>query len=269
MKKYILLIPILAFALSSCKSSKEMLYFPELAKEGNITQVIPDSIKEYESPIVPDDMLSITVSALDPNAVAIFNLPTQSFLAPGETQLITTPTMQTFLVDNEGYIDYPVIGKVKLGGLTRTEATELLKEKISHYINDPIVTLQCTNAKITILGEVAKPGSYKLTSERLTILDALGKASDMTIYGNHTNVLLIREVNGERTFNRIDLSQPDVFTSPYYYLQRNDVIYVEPNDARQGYAGYSQDKQYTVSIVSAITSAASVIVSLCIALFLK
>jgi polysaccharide export outer membrane protein len=119
------------------------------------------------------------------------------------------------------------------------------------------------------LGEVTHPGSYKFGSERLTILDALGMANDMTIYGNHTNILLIREKDGERSFHRLDLTQPDIFTSPYYYIQRNDIVYVEPNEARQGVARYSQDKQYTVSIVSAITSAASVIVSLCIALFVK
>lgn len=269
MKRLIYLIPILAILVTSCKTSKEMLYFPELAKEGDIVQVIPDSIKDYESPIAPDDMLSITVTALDPNSVAIFNLPLQNHLGPGETAVVTTHALQTYLVDQEGYIDYPVLGRVKLGGLTRTQATEYLKEEISKYVEDPIVTLQCTNYTFSVLGEVTKPGTYKLGSERLTILDALGHANDITIYGNHTNLLLIREQNGVRSFHRIDLSQPDVFTSPYYYIQRNDVIYVEPNEARQGYAGYSQDKQYTVSIVSAITSAASVIVSLCIALFVK
>lgn len=269
MKKYILLLPILLLVVTSCKPTQEMLYFPQLAQDGNITQVIPDSIKEYESPIKPDDMLTISVSALDPNSVAIFNLPTQNFIVPGESLIAATPTLQTYLVDSEGYIDYPVLGKVKISGLTRKEATALLKDKISEYVENPIVTIQCVNYKITILGEVTKPGTYDINSERVTILDALGMANDITIYGNHTNVLLIREKDGQRTYNRIDLTQPDVFTSPYYYMQRNDVIYVEPNDARQGYANYSQDKQYTVSIVSAITSAASVIVSLCIALFVK
>lgn len=269
MKKTILLIPILAIILTSCRSEKNMLYFPDLAKEGNITQVIPDSLKGYESRIFPDDMLAITVTALDPNAVAIFNLPTQNFLLPGETSMSATPTLQTYLVDADGYIDYPVLGRVKVGGLTRKEATEFLKENIGKYVDNPIVNLQCTNYKFSVLGEVTKPGTYKFNSERLTILDALGYANDMTIHGNHTNVLLIREENGIRTFNRIDLSQPDVFTSPYYYIQRNDVIYVEPNKARQGFSNYSQDQQYLVSVVSAITSAASVIVSLCIALFVK
>lgn len=269
MKKQILIIPILALLLTSCKTTKEMLYFPEFAQNEDITQVIPDSIKEYESPIMPDDMLLITVTALDPNAVAIFNLPTQNYMAPGEKLIVTTPSLQTYLVDGEGYIDYPVLGRIKLGGLTRKEATQLIKDGIKKYVEDPIVTMQCVNYKITVLGEVTKPGSYTIDSERITILDAIGKANDMTIYGNHSNVLLIREENGVRSFHRLDLTQPDIFTSPYYYLQRNDVVYVEPNKARQGFAGYSQDKQYTVSIVSAITSAASVIVSLCIALFVK
>lgn len=269
MKKFLLFIPILAILLTSCRTEKHMLYFTDLAKDGDIIQVIPDSIKVYESRILPDDMLAITVTAIDPNAVAIFNLPTQNFLAPGQTIMATTPSLQTYLVDADGYIDFPVLGKVLLGGLTRKEATDLLKKEIGKYVEDPIINLQCTNYKFSVLGEVTKPGTYKFDSERLTILDALGYASDMTIHGNHTNVLLIREEDGVRSFHRIDLSQPDVFTSPYYYLQRNDIVYVEPNKARQGYANYSQDQQYLVSVVSAITSAVSVIVSLCIALFVK
>ena len=269
MKKILLFISALALVLTSCKPQKEMLYFPELAKDGDIAQLIPDSVKNYETPIAPDDMLAITVTALDPNAVAIFNLPMQNFLAPGETTLTTTASLKTYMVDSNGYIDYPVLGRIKVLGKTRDQVAQMLKERISEYVEDPIVSVQCTNYKFTILGEVTKPGAYEFGSERITILDALGKANDMTIYGNHTNVLLIREQNGVRSFHRIDLSQPDVFTSPYYYIQRNDIIYVEPNDARQGYAGYSQDKQYMVSVVSAVTSAVSVIVSLCIALFVK
>ena len=269
MKKHILFIAILTVLLSSCRANKDTLYFSQLAKEGDITQIIPDSIKSYESPISADDMLAITVSALDPNAVAIFNLPTQNFLGPGEVTMYTTPSLQTYLVDTEGYINYPVLGRIKVGGMTRSELTTYLRQEIGKYVEDPMVNIQCINFKISILGEVTKPGTYSVTSERITLLDAIGLANDITIYGNHSNVLLIREDNGVRSFHRFDLTQPDIFTSPYYYLQRNDIIYVEPNKARQGYANYSQDKQYTVSIVSAVTSAASVIVSLCIALFVK
>lgn len=269
MKKYILITSVLAILLTSCKTQRDMLYFPDFVTNETITQVIPDSIKDFESPIAPDDMLMITISALDPNAVAIFNLPLQNHLSPGTTTVITTPVMQTYLVDSEGYIDFPVIGRIKLGGLTRRQAINVMKEKIGQYVENPIITLSCVNYKFSVLGEVNRPGTYEYESERLTILEAIGKASDMTIYGNHTNVLVIREQNGERTYTRVDLSNPEIFTSPFYYVQRNDVIYVEPNLARQGYSTYSQDKQYTVSIVSAITSAASVIATLCIALFIK
>lgn len=269
MKRYILLTAVISILLTSCKIQKDMLYFPDFAVNETVTQVIPDSLKDFESPISPDDMLMITITALDPNAVAIFNLPLQNYLTPGTTTVIATPVMQTYLVDSEGYIDFPVIGRIKLGGLTRREAINVMKAEISQYVEDPIVTLSCVNYKFSVLGEVSRPGTYEYGSERLTILEAIGTASDMTIYGNHTNVLVIREQNGVRTYNRVDLSSPDIFTSPYYYIQRNDVIYVEPNSARQGYSTYSQDKQYTVSIVSAITSAASVIATLCIALFIK
>lgn len=269
MKRYILLISLIATILTSCTPTKEMTYFHDLAQTADIVQTIPDSIKNFESVIEPDDMLTISVTALDPNAVAIFNLPLQSYLAPGVTELMTTPALQTFMVNSEGYIDYPVLGALKVSGMTRDELTNYLKKEISNYVEDPIVSVQCTNYKFTILGEVARPGSYEFGSERITLLDALGKAGDMTIYGNHTNVLLIREVEGVRSFHRIDLTQPDIFTSPYYYLQRNDIVYVEPNKARQGAARYSQENQYLISVVSAVTSAASVIVSLCIALFVR
>ena len=269
MKRYILSLAFIAFILSSCTSKKEMIYFHDMAQTADVVQVIPDSIRNFESVIEPDDMLAISVTALDPNAVAIFNLPLQNYLAAGTTELMTTPALQSYIVDNEGYIDYPVLGNIKVSGMTRDQLTKYLKEQISQYVEDPIVSVQCTNYKFTILGEVTKPGSYEFGSERITILDALGKANDMTIYGNHTNVLLIREKNGVRSFHRIDLTQPDVFTSPYYYLQRNDIVYVEPNEARQGAASYSQDQQFLVSVVSAVTSAASVIVSLCIALFVR
>ncbi len=269
MKKTILFIALIALLFPACSPKKEMLYFTDLATEKDSLQVISAEVQKYEAPIMPDDMLAITVSGIDPNAVAIFNLPTQNFIGPGETTLITTPSLQTYLVDANGYIDYPVLGHIKIGGLTRSEATAMLKKEISQYVDNPIVNIQCTNFKVSILGEVTKPGAYKVTSERITILDALGLANDITIYGDHSNVLLIREENGVRTFHRFDLTQADIFTSPYYYLQRNDVVYVSPNKARQDYAGYSQSKQYSVSIVSAIISAASVIASLCIALFIK
>jgi len=270
MKKHILLIIAAAAGLlTACNTPKEMLYFHKLASEGDIIQSIPDSIKNYESPIAPDDMLAITVTSIDPNAVAMFNLPTQNFMVPGEEMIMTTPSLQTYLVDNDGYIDYPVLGRIKVAGMQRNELAQYLKNEISRYVEDPIVNIQCTNFKISVLGEVTKPGTYDVSGERITILEAIGLANDITIYGNHSNVLLVREENGTRSFHRLDLTKPDVFTSPYYYLQRNDVVVVEPNKARQGYANYSQDKQYLVSVVSAVTSAVSVIVSLCIALFVK
>lgn len=269
MKRSIFFIPVLFLLMVSCSTPKEVLYFGELAKSGDVVQVIPDSVKEYQPEFAPDDMLSITVTSLNPEAAAIFNLPLQTFLTPGETNIISTATLQSYLIDPEGYINYPVLGKIKMAGLTRNEATQFLQKELSKYIEDPIVNIQCNNFTFSVLGEVTKPGTYKHASERLTVLEALGYASDITIYGNHSNVLLIREQDGVRSYHRLDLTEPDIFTSPYYYIKHNDVIYVEPNDARKGYATYSQDKQYTVSIVSAITSAVSVIASLAIALFVK
>ena len=262
MKRYILLFSLIATILTSCTTTKEMTYFHDMAQTSDIVQVIPDSIKNFESAIEPDDLLTISVTALDPNAVAIFNLPLQSYLAPGVTELMTTPALQTFMVNSEGYIDYPVLGAIKVSGMTRDELTSYLKKEISNYVEDPIVSVQCTNYKFTILGEVARPGSYDFGSERITILDALGKADDMTIYGNHTNVLLIREVEGVRSFHRIDLTQPDIFTSPYYYLQRNDIVYVEPNKAKARSADMSSMTTLWISATSLLLTVANFLINL-------
>ena len=253
--------------LSSCKTTNQITYFqdinsysPELLQEKNI---------DYEAKICKDDQLSIFVSSVDPNAVAAFNLPLTSYLAAGEKDVVTTPTVQTYLVDSKGDINFPILGRIQVTGMSRSELANYLQTKISAYAKSPLVTVQILNFKISVLGEVNSPGTRQVNNERISILDAIGMAGDLTIYGERKNILLIRDNNGKKEFHRFDLTATDLLESPYFYLQQNDIVYVEPNKARRGNAKYSQSDQFNVSVVSTIIVGISVIVSLAIALLVK
>ena len=262
------LIPVfLLLMLMSCKTTTNTItYFQDL---DNQMPAVTEQSVNYTPRIAPDDQLSITVSGTDPNAVAAFNMPLASYLAPGETNVTSTPVLHTYLVNSRGEIDFPVLGKVQVANMTRSELTDMMTEKISAYVKSPIVTIQIRTFKVSVLGEVNKPGTVNVPNERLSILDALGMAGDLTIYGNRTNVLLIRDNNGQKEYHRFDLTSSETLTSPYYYLQQNDVLYVEPNKARKGNAKYSQSGQFNVSLASTIISALSVLASLGIALLVK
>ena len=266
MKIKTLIFAFTIILLTSCKTTtNNITYFQDLDNQSAVT----GKAVNYTPRIAPDDQLSITVSGMDPNAVATFNIPLASYLAPGETNVTSTPVLHTYLVNSHGEIDFPVLGKLHVGGITRSELTHMMTKRISAYVKSPIVTIQIRNFKVSVLGEVNKPGTVNVPNERLSVLDALGMAGDLTIYGNRTNVLLIRDNNGLKEYHRFDLTSAEMLTSPYYYLQQNDVLYVEPNKARKGNAKYSQNGQFNVSLASTIISALSILASLGIALLVK
>ncbi|MCH5328671.1 MAG: polysaccharide export protein [Coprobacter sp.] len=266
MRTHIILLFALSLITFSCKTKSDIVYFQQVGTE-NSQQDIPLEVFNYEHYIIPDDILTITVTATDPDAVAIFNLPAASFLT--STQVSVTPNLQTFLVSVDGDIDFPVLGKIHVAGLTRGQLSDLLRERISEYVDNPLVSVRVLNFKIVVLGEVNSPGSFTVNGEKVSILDAIGLARDLNIYGRRDNVLLIRENGGKKEFHRLDLTQPDLFASPYYYLQKDDVIYVEPNKVRQSNASFSSNKQFNISIVSTVISAVSVLTSLCLAFILR
>ena len=181
----------------------------------------------YEAKLQPDDMLSIVVSAENPELTVPFNMPQiQVNYSLGNSQA----NIKTYLIDNKGFIDYPVVGKIKMAGLTKSEANEAIVKKIAEYFKTaPSVNLTIVNFKVSVLGEIAHPGSFSISSNRITVLEALSLAGDLTIYGNRKSVLIIRESNNQKTFNRIDLTNSSFIESPFYYLSQNDVIYIEPN----------------------------------------
>lgn len=261
---------IMVLALSSCKSTKDIIYFEGYGSVDSllVTEILQNKA-EYAPLIEPDDELSIIVSAENVATVAPFNLPAINVKDAQTVDLVASGQLQTYIVDSDGEITFPVFGRLKIAGMTRKAAEDYLQGLISQYVINPIVTINILNSKISILGEVNKPGSKPLSCERLTVLDAIALAEDISIQGNRTNVLLIREEGGKRNFYRIDLTNPDIFTKPYYYVKKNDVIYVEPNKERQQMAKYNSQKQTNISIISTTLSGISIISSLIMAFSLK
>ncbi len=260
MKRQLLPIALLMAALVACNSCSMRKKVPYFNGVGTTNELV--GAAQHEARICPDDMLKIVVSALDPEAVAPFNLPVVAYASPSSSQIYQTPSFQPYLVDINGEIDFPVLGRIKIGGLKKSEAIALIQDKLKAYLKDPNVTIQFMNYKVTVLGEVLRPGSYTIGNERISMMEALGLAGDMTVYGRRDNVLLIREnAGGTKEFVRIDLTKPDLLSSPYYYLQQNDVIYVEPGNMRYHQTVAANATIY-LSTISTLASMATVIVSL-------
>ena len=254
--------------LSSCSSSKESLtYFSNLSPEQTSGTIEGGS---YEITIIPDDELVITVTSLTPDATAPYNAPLAAISNRAEKLEATRQqTLQTYIVDQNGYISMPIIGKIKAAGLTTNQLCKQITDKVAQNVIDPYVRVQLLNYRVNVLGEVKSPGAIKVVKERYSILDALAEAGDLTPYGRRENVLLIREENGQRVYHRLNLNDAATLSSPYFYLRQNDVVYVEPNNVLKSNSRYSQDNGYKLSVISTIVSAASVIASLAIAIFIK
>lgn len=250
-KIYLAFVLLLLFA--SCASRKNIAYLQPSQLELEKTYL------QYAPKIQQEDLLTITVSAADVKATFPFNQQNVYQATAGTaTDLAFKPT---YLVDAHGEIDFPVLGKVKVGGFSRVEATELLRSQLKKYIVEPGVNMTFANFKITVLGEVAKPGTYTLPQERITVLEALGLAGDMTIKGVRSNVLLIREKNGEKKMERLNLLSDSILNSPYYYLAQNDVIYVEPNGSQVRNSNLGQNTNVWISVSSIIISILTLVVT--------
>lgn len=276
-RPYLLLALFCVISLASCSSQKTVLpYFADIPPVADGTMEAGD----YLSRIKPDDELLITVNALDPSAAAAFNLPafnpgsdtnvlTQSAHATPLTVMATSMQLQTFIVNSEGYINYPVLGSIHVAGMTVEQLQKMLTEKISATVEDPIVNVRIANFEVVVGGEVKQPKKIRVNRNRYSVLDALGDAGDLTEYGERSNILLVREENGKREYHRLNLNSSDLLSSPYFYLQQNDYIYVEPNAVRQANSKYNQYNSFKISVISTIVSASSVLASLIIALAIK
>ena len=221
--------------ISSCASRKEVVYFQDT---GNFETIVNNN--DFVSKFKVDDLVSIHVSSLNPEASAPFNL----FRGAAEGGF--REEQVDYLVDQAGEIDFPVIGKLKIEGLSPDELRVQLRERLSDYLKDPIINIRLRNFTVTILGEVLRPGTYPVNGEQITILEAMGLAGDLTIRGVRENVLVIRDFNGTKVYNRIDLTSKNMVKSPVFYLTQNDVVYVEPN--RSGITASSLDNRATIAI---------------------
>ena len=232
MKKYnILFLSALLVLLCSCASTKNVAYFQ------NADQIdFEQSRMLYDAKIMPKDILSITVSTSNPEAAKPFNLSVPTTFSSSNNSLYSTGQLQSYLVDNDGHIDFPIVGTLKVGGLTKSDCEELIRSKILPYLNkneNPIVTVRMTNYKISVLGEVNKPGMFTVNNEKINILEALAQAGDLTIWGVRDRVKLIREdASGKKEMHVLNLNDASIINSPYYYLQQNDIVYVEPNKVK-------------------------------------
>lgn len=242
--KNLVFILILFTFLSACTSSSKVLYL----QNAHMVSHSPDSLL-YEPVLQPDDLLSVIISAQNPESVAPFNLPQ----IPGNYDIGNNQNaIKTYLIDNEGEINFPVIGKIALAGLSRRQANLKLQGLISAYVKDPEVNLRILNFKVTVLGEVNRPGIVSIKGERITLLEALGNAGDLTIYGLRTDILLIREEQGVKAYHHINITQTDFIQSPYYYLNQNDILIVNPNKTKINASGIGPNTSILVSTFSVL-----------------
>ena len=253
---------LLIFGLSSCVSHKELLYLSDLPADADVTDSI-SNMGQTDLRIQPDDLLAITVSSYNLEASKPFNLePTtmQSMTSMQGTGGAASEQLTGYFVDQEGFIDFPILGRLDVNRKTLNETKAVLNAKLKTYLKDPVVNIRFLNLKVSVLGEVLRPGTIRLTNKRITIFEAIGLAGDMTPYSNRSNVLLIREKNGKRSVKRINLQSSKVFQSPYYYLQQNDVVIVDPNKTKVN--TLPDQSSRVVSFISAGVSVLSIAILL-------
>lgn len=264
MKKYIhFFIVIIVVALSTSCRSQKTSYFQDLDNDlRRILVELDSSVIAQEVVIQPKDELIIIISSVDPEAAYPFNLYyREGRLGSAGSQGVQSSDERRFVtyqVDNLGYVNMPTLGKVKLSGLTVDEAVKHLEGLLKEYLTSPIVNVQISNFKVSVLGAVTTPGTFYFTERQVSVLDAIASAKDLLPQARRDNILLIRTNDNQKEYVRFDITKSDMITSPYYYLQQNDVIYIEPNKAIQQDATMNQRKQYNLTIV---TSAISTIIS--------
>lgn len=253
-------IALLGLMLVSCSAQKRVWYMQDA------TPSVPEQIAQNgQIRIKPLDRLTIIVNSKDPELAVPFNSSTSlNSLSGTPTSSSTTQSLQIRTVDDKGFVEMPIIGPIECAGLTRNELAKVIADKILEggYINDPTVNVQFADMKFSVIGEVAHPGTFDITRDRISILDALAMAGDMTVFGIRSEVIVAREDNGERTIEVLDLTSKDFFNSPAFYIQQNDVVYVKPNKYKAQTGEFNQNRSFYLSLIGTAISVATLIVTL-------
>ena len=250
-----------ALLLASCATNKRAAYIQQVQTD------IPTAIEQdYQIRIKPLDRLTVTINSKDPELAAPFNAASSYNSLNGLSSYSSSSNgnLQILTVDKEGKIQLPIIGEIDCDGLTRNELAKKIENTIREngMVHDPIVIIQFADVKFSVLGEVARPGQFSITKDRISLFDALAMAGDLTIYGQRENVALIREENGMRTVHYFDLKNPDILTSPYFYLQQDDVVYVTPNKYKAQAGEINPNRSFYISLVSVAVSVATLLVTI-------
>ena len=259
--KSLFLCLICILCLAGCTSYKSVPYMQNPEVVNDFQEILP----MYDAQIMPKDLLTITVNTSDPEAAAPFNLSVQTSYNVAMSKNVTSqPVLQQYLVSNEGTIDFPVLGRLKVGGLTKNQAENLIREKLKDYLKEiPIVNVRMSNYKIAVLGEVARPGMFTVSNEKVNVFEALALAGDLTVWGVRDNVKLIREdATGKREIIQLNLNNAEIVTCPYYYLQLNDILYVSPNKTKAKNSDIGQSTTLWFSATSILVSIASLLVTI-------
>ena len=263
MKKisYFFLAAVAVLAVTSCSTPKNVAY---IQNSDDVDYAKSEFL--YDARIMPKDILTITVNTVNPEASEPFNLLIHNTLNASRSIATSGGALQTYLVDNNGCIDFPVVGTLQVGGLTKSMCEKLIHDKIQRYMNaeeNPIVTVRMSNYKISVIGEVNRPGMFNVGNEKISIFEALAQAGDLSIYGVRDRVKLIREnAKGRKEIHTINLNDANIVNSPYYYLQQNDVVYVEPNQVKARNSAIGTSTTIWISVTGALVSLASLIVNI-------
>ena len=241
---------VVSVFLASCGSKKDVVYF----QNASSFETLVDK-NSFTPKFKVDDLVSIHISTLDNEASVPFNL----FRGAAEGGI--RPEQVDYLIDQQGEIDFPVIGKIKIAGLSPEETRVMLRDRLSEFLKDPIINIRLKNFSVTILGEVRRPGTYPVVGEKITILEALGLAGDLTNKGQRENVMVIRDFDGTKVYTRIDLTRKEALSSPVYYLTQNDVVYVEPNQSAITSSSLDNRATIAISIASILITSTVILIT--------
>lgn len=258
--QYLFLLLICSLTMFACQSYKTVPYLQDAEQVNQIRQQRP----LYDAIIAPKDLLTIVVSCTTPELAAPFNLTVASPASLTQNTTISQPVLQQYLVSNQGIVNFPVLGNLHIGGLTKSQAESMITEKLKPYLKEvPIVTVRMINYKISVIGEVTRPGTFTISNEKVNLFEALAMAGDMTVYGMRNNVKLIREDSlGRQQIITLNLNEASIVFSDHYYLQQNDIVYITPNKAKARNSDIGSSTTLWVSATSILVSIVSLMVNI-------